>query len=49
MSLFIRALDCGFLQPLRKATQFLGFGRARIIHHTNAIEPCLLYFGTSSL
>ena len=35
VSLFIRALNFGFLKPLRRATQFLRFGPARIIHDTN--------------
>ena len=35
MSLFIHSLDFGFLKPLHRATQFLRFGRARIIHDTN--------------
>jgi hypothetical protein len=35
VSLFIRAPDFGFLKPLHRATQFLRFGRARIIHDTN--------------
>jgi len=37
VSLFIRALDFGFLKPLHRATQVLRFGRARIIHDTNKI------------
>ena len=38
VSLFFRALDFGFLKPLHRATQFLRFGRARIIHDTNLIR-----------
>jgi len=41
VSLFIRALNFGFLKPLRRATQFLCFGRARIIHDTN--DLCRFY------
>ena len=38
VSLFIRALDFVFVKPLHRATQFLRFGRARIIHDTNELE-----------
>ena len=41
MSLFIRALNFGFLKPLRRATQFLRFGRARIIRDTNEITDAM--------
>jgi hypothetical protein len=42
VSLFIRAPDFGFLKPLHRATQFLRFGRARIIHDTNVIGDHVL-------
>jgi hypothetical protein len=40
VSLFIGALDLGFLKPLRRVTQFLVFCRARIIHDTN-VKPVM--------
>jgi tetratricopeptide (TPR) repeat protein len=38
VSLFIRALNFGFLKPLRRVTQFFHLCRARIIHDTNIMR-----------
>jgi len=43
VSLFIRAPDSGFLKPLRRASQFLGFGRAQIIYDTNIYSSQYTY------